>query len=199
MSAPRFEHTPDQEAIDSPAVTAALEQLSEAMGVPLTLEILRRAAAEAQGIKALGTAMAAAPQPISPELARSLQAQENWWRTIEADHQMLSSAEVAELVGKTSHRSYASRRRQKGRLLGYRRGSSYLYPTFQFDLSTRTVLPVIEDLLATSRGYGVPDEDLVMWLCTPSAYFEEQDEPVNHLHHPDGVLAAARDEFGAVW
>lgn len=163
------------------------------------MEALRRAAAEAQGIKALGAAMAALPDPISPELARSLQAQENWWRRIEANHEMLSSAEVAQLVGKTPHRSYASHLRQKGWLLGFRRGSSYRYPKFQCDLRTRTVLPVVHDLLVIARGYGVPDKDLVMRLCAPSAYFEEQDEPVNHLRDPDSVLAAARDEFGAMW
>lgn len=184
---------------DSPELVSAVEQLGKALDVELTPEILRRALAEARGIEALGAAMAALAEPISPELARSVQAEENWWRRIETEHETLSSTETAELLGKKSNRAYASHQRQEGRLLGYRRGNSYRYPKFQFDLRRRTVLPVIEDLLRVSGDYGVVGADIVLWLCTPSAYFDEQDEPVNHLHDHEAMIQAAQSRFGASW
>lgn len=58
---------------------------------------------------------------------------------------------------------------------------------------------MITAMLEVTRGYHVPVEEVILWLCTPSAYFEKQDEPVRHLHDPDGVLAAAHTDFGAQW
>lgn len=209
MSAPQFEpfttHSIDVPTsavtgrASDPAARPAIEELAKAWHVALTPDVLRRALAEAKGIEALGAAMAALDEPISPELARSLQAEENWWRKIESEHEMLPSTEVAQLLGKSSNRSYASHQRHAGRMLGYKRGNAYRYPSFQFDLRARAVHPVIEDLLSITRGYGLPDEELVMWLCTPSAYFDEQDEPVRHLHNHEAMLAAAETRFGAAW
>ncbi|KUG55492.1 hypothetical protein AVL61_04995 [Kocuria rosea subsp. polaris] len=70
-------------------------------------------------------------------------------------------------------------------------------PAFQFDAGTGWVLPVVTALLDAIRGYQVAADEVIMWLCTPSAYFEDQDEPVNHLHDREGVLAAATIRFGA--
>ena len=210
MSAPNFERMKLQSVsvpttvtfqgiIDNPALKDAFDQINEALHTRLTPEILRRAATEAQAVASLREAMSALPEPISPQLARSVQAEENWWRKIESDHAMLTSTETATLLGKSSNRAYAAHQRKQGRMLGYKRGNSYRYPKFQFDLRSRTVHPVILDLLLVSQGYGVPDEELVMWLCTPSGYFEEQDEPVHHLHDHDALLKAAEMRFGPSW
>lgn len=188
-----------QSLVSNPAAMAAITQLSEALEVQLTPQVLQRAAVEARSIEVLGAAMADLPAPISAELARSLQAEENWWRKIEAEHKSLSSMETAEWLGKSPTRAYASHERQARRMLGYKRGNSFRYPVFQFDRRRRTVLPVIEELLALAHEYDVPDEELVMWLCTPSGYFDEQDEPVNHFDDAESVLTAARETFGAVW
>ena len=210
MSAPHFEQVhlqggtrptdESQQPVDSPWLRSALEQLSDALHVRLTPELLRRAAAEAESMEALSATMTAQKETVSPELAHSLQAEENWWRKIETDHESLSSGEVAELLGKKSkNRTYASHQRQEGMMLGYKRGNSYRYPKFQFDLRRRTVLPVVPDLLRISREYGLPDEEVVMWLCIPSGYFEEQDEPVHHLHDRETMLEAAEMRFGPSW
>lgn len=152
-----------------------------------------------RSIAALGPAIAANPSPTSPQLARSLQAQENWWRKIEAEHPWFTSTQVAQQLGRSANRNYASQLRKDGKLLGYRRANSYRYPAFQFDLRTGDVRPVIGDLLSISRRYDVPDEDVMLWLCSRSSLFAEQDRPVDHLDDPQLLLAAARDEFGAVW
>lgn len=152
-----------------------------------------------RSIAALGAAMAANPSPASPELARSLQAQENWWRKIEAEHPWFTSTQAAQQLGRSANRNYASQLRKDGRLLGYRRANSYRYPAFQFDPRTGGVRPVIEHLLRISHSYDVPDNDVMLWLCSRSAFFDEQDRPVDHLDDPQLLLAAARDEFGAIW
>lgn len=184
---------------DHPALLSALQEIGTALQVRITLEDLGRMVAEARSAEALSATMAAQEEAISPELARSLQAEENWWRKIEADHQMLSSTGVSLLLGKKPNRTYASHQRNNGRLLGYRRGNSYRFPKFQFDLHSRIVRPVITDLLQLTRGYGMSDEELVMWLCTPSGYFEEQDEPVHHLDDHEAMLDAAEVRFGPSW
>lgn len=152
-----------------------------------------------RSITALGAAMAANPSPASPQLARSLQAQENWWRKIEAEHPWFTSTQAAQQLGRSANRNYASQLRKDGKLLGYRRANSYRYPAFQFDPRTGDVRPVIGQLLAFTRSCDVPDEDLMLWLCSRTAYFPEQDRPVDHIEDPELLLAAARDEFGAIW
>lgn len=196
----RHEESEDQQAVLH-RIDELLQQIPGMgdLGVPMTAQVLRHAAAEARGIEVLGEAMAKLPDTISPELARSLQAEENWWRRIEAAWPSLSSTETAELLGRSSNRTYASEERKAGRMLGYKRGSSYRYPLFQFDAGRRCVLPVIGDLLAITRGSAVADDELMLWLCTPSGYFDEQDEPIHHLGDPEGLLEAARLRFEPSW
>ncbi|MEX5234973.1 hypothetical protein [Kocuria arenosa] len=57
---------------------------------------------------------------------------------------------------------------------------------------------MIPALLEISRRYDVPDEDVVLWLCSWSSLFAEHDRPVDHPDDPQTLLAAARDEFGAI-
>jgi hypothetical protein len=161
--------------------------------------LLARVVNEQHAILVLGAAMAAAPEPVSPELVRSLQAEENWWRKIEQELPSLSSTETAELMGaKPTNRNFASTQRASGRLLGYTRRHAIRYPRFQFDDRGR-VRAVIPQLIAIARGFGIPDEDLVMWLASPTTFFASQDRPVDHLDDPERLLAAARDDFGAAW
>ncbi|MGO4806897.1 hypothetical protein AB4089_17430 [Arthrobacter sp. 2MCAF15] len=162
--------------------------------------ILKRAESEAKSISALGVAIAANPEPASPELARSLQAEENWWRKIERELPSLSSTEVAEMLGgNPNNRNLASSQRAAGKLLGYARRHAIRYPRFQFDMHRGTVLPVIAELLALTRGLNVPDEDVVLWMGTHSSAFADQGMPVDYLKDPERLLAAAEDHFGAIW
>lgn len=111
----------------------------------------------------------------------------HWGRCIESEHTFVDATEAeAELS-------------RAGRLLGHHHDGTYRRPAFQFEAGTQEVLPVITALLEIARSYQVPAQDVTMWLCVPSAFFEEQDEPVKHLNDPAALLAAARDKFGAQW
>jgi hypothetical protein len=124
---------------------------------------------------------------MSPQYAQSLKAERCWWRRIESEHTFVKATEAeAELI-------------RAGRLLGHHHDGTYRRPAFQFDADTQEVLPVITALLEIARGHQVSAQEVTMWLCAPSAFFEEQDAPVQHLHDPAALLAAARDEFGAQW
>lgn len=185
-------------------VPGATGKISIDLGLGEQIEVdaavLSRVINEQLAIDALGASMAAAPGPVSPEVARSVQAAENWWRTTEDLYPSFSSSEVAWILGaKSTNRNLASTQRAAGKMLGYARRNTIRYPKFQFDPKTRAVLPVIPELIAVSRGFGVTDEDLVLWLTTPSTYFAAKDRPVDHLDDPERLLSAARDEFGAQW
>lgn len=162
--------------------------------------VLARALSEARSISVLGAAIAANPEPVSPELVRSLQAEENWWRRIETELPSLSSTETAELLGaRRTNRNFASSQRAAGKLLGYSRRHAIRYPKFQFDSRRGAVLPVIPELLAMTRGLNVSDEDVVLWMAARSAAFADQGRPVDHLNDRERLLAAAEGHFGAMW
>lgn len=153
-----------------------------------------------EGVHALGAAMAAAPVAVSPQTARSLQAAENIWRSIDREFGMPTSIEVAELLGsRKPNRSIASTLRSGGDIVGVMRGNSYRFPGFQFDQEKGTVVPAMPKVIALARENGRSDEDLVFWLTSPSSFFREQDRPVDHLGEEDRVLAAARDQFEGSW
>ncbi|MFD1210740.1 hypothetical protein ACFQ36_01625 [Arthrobacter sp. GCM10027362] len=136
--------------------------------------------------------------PVSPQLARSLQACTNAWKRIESEFGLLSSGQVAELLGRSAeNRNLASKKRRAGKILGVARGNTYRYPGFQFDRDRGTVRRVIEPLIALAGENGWPPEDVVLWLCAPSTYFHEADRPVDHLEEPERLLAAAQDQFEA--
>lgn len=145
-------------------------------------------------------AMAKSPVVISPQTARSLQAAENIWRSIEREFGMLSSMEVAELLGsKKPNRSLASGLRNDGSIVGIMRGNAYCFPGFQFDAAKAAVVAAMPKLIALARENGRSDEGLVFWLTSPSSHFHEQDRPVDHLGEEDRVMAAARDQFEGTW
>jgi hypothetical protein len=137
--------------------------------------------------------MAASPNTVSPQLARSLQATENAWRTVAAEFGLLTSGQVDSLLGaKPSNRNLASRHRAARQLAGVTRGNIVLYPGFQFERSRRWVLPLMEVLVHLADTNGWREEDLLLWLCSPTTTFDVEDRPVDHLDQPDAVVAAAR-------
>ena len=136
---------------------------------------------------------------VSPQLARALQATENIWRHIEAEYGMLTSTAVARLIGtEKSGRSFTSRQRAAGKLIGIQFGNgSVLYPGFQFDRTDGKVNAVIPELLRMAKDVGWDEKDLVLWLVAPSGYFDG-DRPVDHLND-ENLVAKGRQKANVEW
>jgi len=153
-----------------------------------------------ESVHALGAAMTAIPGTVSPQMARSLQAAENIWRSIAREFGLLTSVEVAELLGsRKPNRSIASTLRNEGNIVGIMRGNSYRFPGFQFDAEQGAVVPAMPRLIALAKENERTDDDLVFWMTSASSFFREQDRPVDHLREEERVLAAARDQFEGTW
>lgn len=138
-----------------------------------------------KGVGGLGSAGNPADEPVSPQMARSVQASTNRWRKVMKDYRFLTNTEAGELLGsRSTNRSLASRRRSEGNLLGVKHGNAVLYPEFQFDESG-DVRPVIPKLISLSKEYDWSEQSLILWLTAPTGYFDDE-PPVKHLNDPDG-------------
>lgn len=122
------------------------------------------------------------PTTVDPQSASSLQSTENAWRRMVDEFGSLSATEVAVLLrpGVSSSR-IATQLRTSGGIIGVKRLHHYEFPGFQFDWSSRQVLPVIEPLISLADKHNWDHHDLVLWLMSPSCYFEDELPPVRHL------------------
>ena len=153
-----------------------------------------------RSIQALGPALAAIETPVSPQLARSLQATENAWREMSEEFGLLSSTELSRAVGSSSpNRSYASDQRNAGNLLAVKRPGGMKYPGFQIDPHEHTIRPVMRPLLATAVQAGRSEAGLALWMISPNGYLDG-DRPVDRLDSdPESVVKAAADSFSVKW
>lgn len=181
--------------------------LSQDAGIDLsTAEVahLIVLARERSSIDALSDAMSRVPEPLDPAIARGVQAGENAKKRIEREFGLFSSVEVAKLLGSgassSAARSLARDMRDRGELLAIRRLNKYLYPGFQFDLSRGQVHGFVKPLLQIADEHSWQTEDVVMWLCAPTTYFEDGSRPVDHIAtEPDRVLDVATRAWDVQW
>ena len=182
------------------------EVLRKEMGVALTAAevahfvVLVR---EQGSLDELSNAMARIQDPLPPAMARAAQATNNALKSIEDEFSLLTSAQVAQLLGSTSSqaavRSLANDMRGRGELLHIRRLNKYLYPGFQFNRSLGRVEPLVKPLLQLADSSSWEPEDVVLWLCSPTTYFEDGSRPVDHFAEPDLVIDVARRAWGVDW
>jgi hypothetical protein len=188
---------------------AKLESLEDRLGGPMSIgfpKTAHDAALEAavlytrRSIQALSTAAAALNVPVSPQMARGVQARENAWRDMDREFGLLSGAEIAAALGSRakSGTGFATDRRNARQLLGIRRRNAYVYPGFQVDRVNGTVLAAIPLLLALIDRLGKTDEGLAQWLCAPTGQLDGE-RPVDHLEEPALVIGAAERHFDVQW
>jgi hypothetical protein len=161
-------------------------------------------AREQRALDELADAMARTFYVLPPATARAAQAGENAVKSIEGEFGLLTSVQVARLLGSSSNatavRSLAKDMRARGELLYVRRLNKYLYPGFQFDRSLGRVRPFVKDLLRLADANGWEPEDVVLWLCSPTTYFEDESRPVDHIDtDPDQVLDVAARAWDVEW
>ena len=101
-----------------------------------------------------------------------------FWQDIEAAGGMYTGAEVLELINmRTGKHTIFSHLRQQAHLLSVKRGTAYIYPRFQFDPETHLIRPVIADLIKLADDAGWSQEELLVWLCSPSGHFVATGRP----------------------
>jgi len=173
-------------AFENQSLDAVLKASLKQFGVTRQSDIdqlIGDAVLRLRSTRSVGAAVSTLP-PIPAGFTRAIQATENAWRRIEREHGLLTSTEVAGVVGpKSRHRSLASDMRRRGQILGVQRLNSYRYPRFQFTASGE-VKPAIPALIEAASEAGWSTSSLVLWLCNPSGAFSG-DLPVNHLGDDD--------------
>lgn len=135
--------------------------------------------------------------------AHAAQTTGNAATSIEIEVSLLTGTQVAQLLNSGS-KSAAVRSvdymRARGELLHVRRLNEYVYPGFQFDRAIRQVKPFVKTLLQLAIINGWEPEDVVLWLCSPTTYFEDGSRPVDHLDaEPELVIDVARRAWGIEW
>jgi hypothetical protein len=117
-------------------------------------------------------------------------------RTVLMGEGMVSSEDVSALLGSTSvnPRQYAMELRNRGELLGVKRGNRYWYPEFQFDRTRQTVYDVVREVMqlldANEDPWGV-----LSWWVSPNARVTGQRAPKDLLvdaSQHGALLALAR-------
>lgn len=168
---------------------------------PTTQESLQhRKIVLSRSIKALSALAEKPPEDIeaSPQVARSVVAQENRWRRMENEFGMLDSTEVAQELGNSAtNRNNASQLVKDGKLLGVKRGNRTLFPKFEFDLAAGNVRPVISDVvqIAGDRWSG---ESLLQWFCAPNGYLDGR-RPVDVIEDEVTLVSTARKSLAEGW
>lgn len=168
-------------------------------GVPTERVLVDTAVNMERSIKALGSALEEVETPVSPQLARSIQATENLWRAMEREFKLLTATEVSAAVGsKSPNRSYASEQHAAGKLLAVKRAGAYRYPGFQIDRQEHKIRPVMADLLSVAKEAGRSESSLALWMLIRTGYLDGA-RPVDQLASPNMVVEAARHAFNVQW
>ncbi|MGO1853210.1 MAG: hypothetical protein ACTH32_08745 [Microbacterium gubbeenense] len=134
-----------------------------------------------------------------PATARAVQSTENMWRRVEEKFGLYDSLQIGQLLGnRRADRKIASDMRARGELLGVRRQTGYAYPGFQLDTRTGDVLPWVTSLIELGRESGRDSRDIVMWVMSPTMYFDG-DRPVDHVAEGDRLLNVAERAWSIQW
>ncbi|WBM80185.1 hypothetical protein KIV56_00930 [Cryobacterium breve] len=124
---------------------------------------------------------------------------ETLWRQIESKWGLLNVIDVLNVLHLAKgDEDELARMRAEGRLLAFKRGGEWAYPEFQFQAESGLIEPVITDLIQLASQLNWVNEELVIWLCSPSGYFGG-DLPIEHLHGPEDLLEKARKEWTVEW
>jgi len=139
------------------------------------------------------------PTVVDSATARAVQATENVWRRVESEFGLLSSSEVSALLGASNtKRAYASDLRKRGELLATLRKNGYVFPGFQFDHEAGAVRPWVAPLLTLAQGNERSAADVIMWMMSPTTYFDG-DRPADHVDDTQRLLSVAERVWGIEW
>lgn len=163
------------------------------------LDTLRDALVFRGAVNAHEDVLATLPTLVDPAVARAAQATEVMWRQVESEFDLLSSAEVGEILG-ASNRAYASSLRKRGELLGMQRKNAYVFPGFQFDRAAGKIRSWVKPLLKLAAEHERSATDAIAWIMSPTTYLGG-DRPADHVADSDAerLLSVAERAWGVDW
>ncbi|CAN7572155.1 DUF2384 domain-containing protein [Arthrobacter sp. LjRoot78] len=135
------------------------------------------------------------PEPVPGQETSSREAAEAMWRFVHAEFGLLTSQEMALQLG-IADPDDVRRLYSEGRLVAIHRGGRVLYPGFQIDPESRTILPVFHDLLRAAEEAVRHESAMISWLVRPSSSLDGA-RPVDLLDDPERILAEARTLLNA--
>lgn len=163
------------------------------------LHSLTRVLGFTHAVETLSSSLAALETTVPPGVARAAQATENVWRSIDAEFGLLSSSDVARLLGATgANRAYASGLRSRGEIAGIERKNAFRYPGFQFDAPHERVHSWVAPLLKLAATHERSASDALVWMVAPSTFFDGA-RPVDHAADGDRILTGAARAWGTEW
>jgi len=164
-----------------------------------TAAVLRNVLVYRGAVDSLQRAMVTLPTVVDPATARAVQATENVWRRVEGEFGLLSSSEVSALLGASNaNRAFTSELRKRGELLAAQRKNGYVFPGFQFDHEAGAVRLWVAPLLSLAQGNERSAPDVIMWMMSPTTYFDG-DRPADHVGEAQRLLSVAERAWGSTW
>lgn len=193
-----------QRTADAALVHEAVRAVAGADATPAEVADLLDRVRARTAVSELSGVLARTTHTPHPALARGAQAGENAIRAIETEFGLLTSAEVAKILGSSSTpsaiRALASDMRGRGELLALKRLNRFVYPGFQFDRERGRVKPLVKPLVALAHTSGWDEIDAILWLCSPTTYIADGARPVDLIDtDPERVLEIARRAWNPGW
>lgn len=161
--------------------------------------LVQHVAASRSAVARVSSLMEQQEAEIGPATSAQLASVEHLWRHLLDRYGIYDAADIATLRGaKPGSRSVATNLAKRDGLIGFMRGRSKVYPTFQF--KGRGVHPNWRAVSAPLVEAGWDDEDILLWMVSPNAALDGR-EPAALIDEGDaGPLRAvvAREALG-VW
>lgn len=150
-----------------------------------------------EAIAAARQALETVEKFVSPQIARSIQAQINFIREIGRDYGLLTGYTVRVALDIDS-------KDPMPRMFGIVYCREMLYPAFLFEPSPdrpgkQRIKPVVAELAKLADEYEWDGEDVAFWLASPTSWLAGGAKPLEYLDDAEKVLGAFRDSAGVQW
>lgn len=119
------------------------------------------------------------------------------WSAMEQEDGLYTILEAARRLGFGSGPNLrASRLTGEGRVLAVKRGDTFLYPGFQFDVPGGRMIPAVKDVIRLGRWMGWTDEQVALWFYTPNRSLRGR-RPVDVRDDEEKLISTAEKDIGA--
>lgn len=151
-----------------------------------------------KAVSALGEAIVALEQPVSPQMAAGVAASWRARRAIGEEFGWLTATEASRVLSSSQPGgAYANDQRKNHKALGVPVRNTYEYPGFQFTDAGKVHTAVVA-VLRLAASLDVDSDTVSQWFCLPSPGLSGA-RPVDLLDEQQAVLDDFVGRFGAQW